>query len=135
MTKFIKFDESGEIMFSGDVPDSMISLQGDNVLAVDAERDTHYVDMRSMSLVKKPSKPTDFHEWDRVTKHWKLNIDRAWQSVRDTRASLLLACDWTQLPDVPSDKKNAWAVYRQQLRDITGQLDPLNIVWPTPPSN
>jgi len=43
--------------------------------------------------------------------------------------------DWTQLEDSPVNKQ-AWAVYRQALRDINKQSDyPHNILWPIPPSN
>lgn len=60
------------------------------------------------------------------------NIERAWADVRAQRNVKLAACDWTQLPDAPVNKE-AWAVYRQQLRDITSQADPFEIVWPTEP--
>ena len=53
--------------------------------------------------------------------------------MRKKRNALLAASDWTQLPDVPLETKEAWAAYRQALRDITEQPDPFNIVWPTPP--
>jgi hypothetical protein len=48
---------------------------------------------------------------------------------------LLNECDWTQLPDSPltEEKKLEWKVYRQDLRDITNQEDPHNIIWPTKP--
>ena len=32
------------------------------------------------------------------------------------------------------EEVQAWRTYRQQLRDVTSQPDPFNIVWPTPPS-
>ena len=54
--------------------------------------------------------------------------------VREKRNALLSASDWTQLPDVPLATKQAWADYRQALRDITLQPDPFSIIWPTPPS-
>ena len=57
-----------------------------------------------------------------------------WIDVRVKRNSLLLACDYTQLPDSLSQNKTAWAEYRQALRDITNQPDPLNIVWPIAPT-
>jgi hypothetical protein len=41
--------------------------------------------------------------------------------------------DWTQLLDVNLPNKSIWAVYRQNLRNITTQPDPFNIIWPTPP--
>ena len=55
--------------------------------------------------------------------------------VRATRNQRLSSCDWTMLPDAPVDKQ-AWAAYRQQLRDITAQPGfPLSIVWPEPPAS
>jgi hypothetical protein len=59
-------------------------------------------------------------------------IDEQWAAVRAERNEKLAECDWTQLPDAPVDAA-AWAAYRQQLRDITLQPDPFNIIWPTPP--
>ena len=63
----------------------------------------------------------------------ELPADTIWATVRAHRAVLLAQSDWTQLPDVPLATKAAWAQYRQALRDITQQPDPLNIIWPTPP--
>lgn len=55
--------------------------------------------------------------------------------VRSTRNRLLAECDWTMLPDAPTDH-TAWAAYRQQLRDVTGQAGfPLNVIWPEQPSS
>lgn len=64
------------------------------------------------------------------------NYDAQWAIVRAERDAKLAACDWTQLPDVPltPEEVQAWRTYRQQLRDVTSQPDPFNIVWPTPPS-
>lgn len=61
-------------------------------------------------------------------------IEAQWRNIRVERNALLAKSDWTQLPDVPQVDVNAWAVYRQQLRDVTSQPDPFNIVWPTAPS-
>lgn len=58
-----------------------------------------------------------------------------WDQVRTQRNQLLSLSDWTQLPDVPLATKEAWAIYRQALRDITLQQDPFNIVWPVPPGS
>jgi hypothetical protein len=55
-------------------------------------------------------------------------------SVRAERNQRLAASDWTQVADAPVDKA-AWAVYRQELRDITKQPGfPSNVTWPTPPA-
>jgi len=56
------------------------------------------------------------------------------KSIRQKRNELLQTTDWTVGNDSPltQQQKEAWASYRQQLRDITKQ--PIgNIVWPTPP--
>lgn len=55
-----------------------------------------------------------------------------WTAIRNQRNAKLAACDWTQLPDAPVDA-TAWAAYRQELRDITNQPDPFNIIWPEEP--
>ena len=57
----------------------------------------------------------------------------AWQNVRSERDRLLTASDWTQVADAPVDSA-AWAVYRQQLRDIPQDFDsPDDVVWPAAP--
>lgn len=59
-----------------------------------------------------------------------------WQVIRYWRNQQLLASDWTQLPDIETDKVDvaAWRVYRQELRDMLDQsTDPKLIVFPTPP--
>ena len=53
--------------------------------------------------------------------------------VRNQRNQLLKDSDWTQVADAPVDK-TAWAIYRQDLRDVTAQEGfPCNIVWPSRP--
>lgn len=54
------------------------------------------------------------------------------------RSKLLASSDWTQMPDSPlsAELKQAWVIYRQELRDITSQSGfPSDIEWPTVPSN
>ena len=55
------------------------------------------------------------------------------KSVRTQRGEKLKDSDWTQVADAPVDQA-AWAVYRQALRDITGQEGfPWTIDWPIAP--
>ena len=55
------------------------------------------------------------------------------KSVRQSRNDKLKDCDWTQIADSTADKA-AWAVYRQALRDVTGQEGfPWTIDWPEQP--
>lgn len=49
----------------------------------------------------------------------------------------LAASDWTQLPDSPftAEEKQAWADYRQALRDMPASFTTVDAVeWPTAPS-
>jgi len=60
-------------------------------------------------------------------------LAQAWADLRAQRNARLAACDWTQLPDahLSQDKKDAWAEYRQALRDLPQKVtDPMNVTWP-----
>ena len=48
---------------------------------------------------------------------------------------MLIDSDWTQMVDAPITDKNKqeWAVYRQQLRDITSARTPEHVVYPIRP--
>jgi len=55
-------------------------------------------------------------------------------AVRNGRNQLLIASDWTQLPDVPNITRELWAIYRQQLRDLPQQSGfPQQVTWPQAP--
>ena len=61
-------------------------------------------------------------------------IDRAWLVLKGSRNMMLQSSDWTQVPDAPVDQQ-AWATYRQELRDLPDNTtDPRNPVWPTRPN-
>lgn len=62
-------------------------------------------------------------------------IENLWSNIRSQRNIFLNESDWTQISDSPLsvEKKEEWKVYRQELRDITNQSDPHNIVWPIKP--
>lgn len=56
------------------------------------------------------------------------------QGIREERNRRLSYCDWTQLSDAPVSIE-AWAAYRQQLRDVPSQAGfPWEVTWPTPPA-
>jgi len=55
-------------------------------------------------------------------------------AIRAERDALLAASDWTQLPDVPEATREAYAVYRQALRNVPQQSGfPDNVEWPIKP--
>lgn len=72
-------------------------------------------------------------QWVQAWAVTRKSEDIAAKNVRNKRNDLLAASDWTQLPDSPVDQQ-AWAVYRQALRDLTDQSGfPYAVVWPTKP--
>ena len=97
----------------------------------------------------------DSLEWlDSTTKPTKEKLDSYLPTVeteemivfRQMRNQKLLECDWTRMDDcgISYDKKQEWAKYRQELRDITktvtpvfltrGIIDESKFSWPTKPS-
>lgn len=59
--------------------------------------------------------------------------NRLIQDIKNQREKYLRQSDWTQLPDAPVNKE-AWANYRQQLRDIDQQEGfPFKFEWPKQP--
>lgn len=86
-------------------------------------------------LVDMPLKPSRSHMFNWQTKQWEdpRTLQDHINETRRLRNTLLLACDWTQLPDVPEATQLIWGTYRQGLRDVTDQPDQMNVVWPVKP--
>jgi len=60
-------------------------------------------------------------------------LEQEAEEARTQRDALLLQSEWTQLPDAPVDQQ-AWAEYRQALRDVPEQANfPTDIDWPVKP--
>jgi hypothetical protein len=59
--------------------------------------------------------------------------NQRWAEERAKRDKLIAETDWRALQDT-STIPEAWATYRQALRDITDQSDVDNITWPTKPA-
>lgn len=109
------------------------------------------------SVIKYPSLPSDcieitpeehslfLHEMNANNKKLVLNDDIleledrpeiiTWEMIRNTRNRLLNDSDYTQVPDFPGDK-DAWAAYRQELREVTNTFSSPELVeWPVKPNN
>ena len=58
--------------------------------------------------------------------------------VREQYIALLKASDWTQISDydlgLTPEAREAWATYRQALRDLADAPNPFAIDWPQPPA-
>ena len=142
MPNFVVFDPAtGEILRSGFCMDDALIFQardGEAVIECDfsVKYGTHYVNPVNREPMVMPDKPSSHHRWDWESYSWQQDRALAEKSVRAKRQSLLVASDWTQLPDVPLETKTAWAIYRQALRDITDQAGfPFDVVWPVFPQD
>jgi hypothetical protein len=114
------------------------NLQGDFVVIPGAPRDVLrvYYDHASATFVDMPASPGEYYEFSYDKKAWVFSAAAAWGNIRAERDRLIGKTDWRILADVnqSSEERRAWLVYRQALRDITLQADPLNIAWPVPPT-
>lgn len=96
-----------------------------DVLADQAVRDSE----GTVTLVEDPAKVS-------------ARTQRLWSDLRAERNRRLAASDWTQLGDahMSQDRKEAWAQYRQELRDlpdavqITSPEDLVSVPWPSDPT-
>jgi hypothetical protein len=99
----------------------------DGVVEVDGQWFTHY----SVGPVFTDNDDATAAEQEAAYRQ-RLDDEQA-ERVRADRNQRLADCDWTQLSDAPVDEL-AWAVYRQQLRDVTTQTGfPWDVVWPDSP--
>lgn len=82
-----------------------------------------------------PERPTPAHEFDYLAKAWVLDMEKAWRMVRSARDQLIAASDWrvARAMEQGVALPKEWAAYRQALRDVTLQPDPLRIEWPIEP--
>lgn len=84
--------------------------------------------------IEVPLRPVGDFKWD--GSEWveqPPDLDALAKSARAKRDRLLARSDWTQVADAPVDQQ-AWAAYRQSLRDITQQAGfPNDVTWPTHP--
>jgi len=134
MIQITIYKPTGEISRNVTCPESMVDIQIKNqeqYIVGFFNSDLYYIE--NSVAVLKPTPPNAFCIFDYNQKIWVPNVDKALFEIKIKRNALLAESDWTQLPDVVLSNKEQWATYRQQLRDITTQSDPFNIVWPSKP--
>lgn len=74
-------------------------------------------------------------EFDDPEIHLSAIRNQAYDNARRIRNIKLSASDWTQIPDIEVDRREAFKEYRQKLRDISKQEGfPHTIEWPEEPS-
>jgi hypothetical protein len=110
-------------------------LQNYTVFDLEINPNLVYMDIEGI-LVPLPPKPGNGYIFDRNQNLWvdMRTLQQVGNIIKKQRLELLQKSDWTQLSDVQLSTKQAWADYRQQLRDIPAQSGyPFNVIWPTPP--
>lgn len=92
-------------------------------------------DVRVVILDAKTSINEYYFKADYVIELVNVRLLPKLESLRSQRNAKLYDCDWTQLPDSPlsSQKRQQWAQYRQDLRDMF-QDDELEVDSPSWPS-
>ena len=129
---------------SNNPPEGVDSQSGQTIVHITGElpvsRDefvrTHYWDGNSWA--NRPNKPNPVAIWS--DSGWTWDHSELLDLVRNERIAILYQSDWTQLTDAPlsTDMKNAWAGYRQELRDITDVLEGIesldDVPWPDTPA-
>jgi hypothetical protein len=134
MKSFIVYLNNGQILKTGVCTDQDFDLQGENVIEGVANDSVQYI--QNKQIVDMPPKPDGAASFDFDTKQWVLDYATQGKLIVNKRDKLLYESDWTQIPNGPltTQQQQEWAVYRQQLRDITSQSGyPYNVVWPTIP--
>lgn len=107
---------------------------GESAIPGEYSPQTHYV--KRGQAIEIPPSPIPGHVFDYLIERWTEVVGADTRAILAKRAKLLSDSDWTQIPDVPLPSRQAWAQYRQALRDITGQPGyPMRIVWPEPPQD
>lgn len=135
MSKFLLFNSDGEIVQTILVSDGEAPpIAGFSSMPVPDDVDVRDKYIYDGAITQMPLRPSDNHKFNYTTKQWVVNVALAEAQARQRRATLLQQSDWTQLPDVPLATKEAWAIYRQDLRDVTSQPGyPTVIYWPVAP--
>ena len=127
MINYVIYNDSGQILRSGSCPSEVSQIQNENEfqLNTDWPSDIHNYIVLNNELVRKSESETSEYQQNKDLKNFKSN-----------RNLLLNSSDWTQVPDSPltDAKKQEWATYRQQLRDLPSITTNFNNPpWPTPP--
>lgn len=82
---------------------------------------------------------TEIVDWDgtqfAVRPYNADELEAQWTRVREQRNQLLQSSDWTQIEDYDlGADREAWAAYRQALRDLPDAANPFDITWPLAPA-
>lgn len=114
---------------------SWLVLEADGSLAAILTADPGAFEARRVVEAEVPEAYPELADWDAASETFVPSSAKALGILRTERDARLLACDWTQLSDVPDATRDAWQPYRQALRDMTDTADPFAPEWPSPPES
>jgi hypothetical protein len=136
--------KTGKIFQSGSCDDSQFDIQrvpdGYAILPIEADPFNQYIE--NNQAISMSEKPADWYIFDYSLKKWAdpISPEQKYKTqaekIVNSRNFLLEKSDWTQIPNnaLTIGQQQAWADYRQQLRDITSQAGyPFEVVWPVSP--
>ncbi|WP_034387314.1 phage tail assembly chaperone [Comamonas composti] len=137
MTPFVLYQAAdGRVLSSGTSfnPQSLAGV-GQGILVVERPCDPCGSYVKDGQLIPMPVSPGEGYRFNYSSKMWELDLARAWHLVRIRRDTLLTESDWrlARAMEAGEPLSPEWRAYRQALRDVTDQADPLVIVWPMPP--
>lgn len=134
MKHYTIFDSTGIkcVLFTNTETLELNLKAGDSWVEGNYPSDLYYVD--GGSLQPYPPEPNYPCQFNQAAKVWVWDEQASGAILRQDRRQRLAASDWTQAADAPVDKE-AWAAYRQQLRDLpSNTADPRTPVWPVAPT-
>jgi hypothetical protein len=135
MNKFyVKCNADGLVTdFKSLSPDLDISILNEALIEVEEEIEPGKAYIENGKLIKVAEEIPDGYQFDARTKKVIVHPFRKAKLDRTKRNELLKNTDHYMLEDSRKNK-NAWAKYRQALRDITEQPGfPHDVEWPEPP--
>lgn len=97
---------------------------------------TKYWDSNDFEVVKSIAEAEIYEKQQAVIRNRESPAyiaEQKWNEIRSRRNGFLSQSDWTQLND-SKENKDAWAGYRQELRDIPQTFStPESVIWPSRP--
>lgn len=112
-------EDTGEIVRTGECEEDSVHLQagpGEKVIK------KYALDGNKKRIDLETGKPVNREKSE----------EELWVEIRIERDKRLASCDWTQVADARVDQQ-AWAQYREELRDLPDNINPRSFTWPTPP--
>jgi hypothetical protein len=95
-----------------------------------------YFDPNNSEIEKSLAESEIYEKQQAVIRHQESPAyieQQKWNEIRLKRNGFLAQSDWTQLED-SKENKEAWAGYRQELRDIPQAFStPESVIWPSKP--